>query len=183
MARCLSEAFSSGLWQTTPLPLGAAHDPHSAHGILSGLGPEATALAAAPDPGNRVVGCVVGCVMQPSTIEGYHLGDFGAQPGDGLLAFICITPSAQGRRFRQAGDGWLMAQKGAPSLARHLFCGWLAAPGLRNCPRLFIRTRPSIGAIRRLSEDYDFALCGEFETEFRGQRQTRLVYRRDNQRR
>lgn len=183
LAECLAEAFSAGLWRATPMPLGVAEDPSTAHGILAGLGATATAVAAKQDiegdNKGRVMGCVVGCIMDQRVVEGYNLQDFGAEPGDGLLAFIGITPEAQGARFHRTQSGRLVADPSAPSLARHLFQGWLDAPALGACPRLFVRTRRRIRAIRRLSTDNGFQLCGQFETEFRGQTQTRLVYRRD----
>lgn len=180
LARCLSEAFSSGLWRDTPMPLGHPDDPTSARGIIGGLGPDPLAVAAMPRQEARVIGCVLGCVMDERVVQGYGLGDYGAQPGDGLLAFIGIVPEAQGLRLRPEGDGTLGAAPAGPSLARHLFEDWLGCAELSPCPRLFIRTRRRIGPIRYLSEDLGFAFRGGFETEFRGQTQRRLVYCRTN---
>ncbi len=38
VANCLSRAFSSGLWETSPMPLGPPEDSNSALGIIDGLG-------------------------------------------------------------------------------------------------------------------------------------------------
>ncbi|WP_205853419.1 hypothetical protein, partial [Zhengella mangrovi] len=102
---------------------------------------------------------------------------------DGLLAFIGIVPDAQGRRFSAADGSTLEPACEGVSLARHLFEAWMDAAVSHECPRLYIRTRRRIMSIRYLSEDLGFELCGEFTVEFRGECQTRLVYRRAERRR
>lgn len=179
LAKCLSAAFSSGIWRNTPMPLGNPNakpiDPNSAQGVLSGLGKHSLAFAARAPQRKEILGCVVGCIMDAPTIDRYHLTSYGARPGDGLLAFIGVVPDAQGLRFQADKE-----QPGSTkSLARGLFEIWLSDASLATCPRLFIRTRRRIGPIRYLSQEHGFKLCGDFETDFRGQRQTRLVYRRD----
>ncbi len=192
MADCLSAAFSSGIWEQTPMPVGSRDDPAGALGVLHNLGPQPIAVCAkqadpdtAPDRINGgVVGCVVGGIMDQRVIDGYQLAEYGAQPGDGLLAFIGIVPQAQGRRYLPIAPDLLtsnFSNARSPSLARHLFTSWLKSPVLEACPRLYIRTRRRIGPIRYLCDQLAFEFCGDFKTVFRGQPQTRLVYRRNNQ--
>lgn len=163
------------------MPIGAKDDPASAIGIISGLGPRPIAIAARPAQDTYVIGCVIGCIMDAHEIDSYRLWSYGAVPGDGLLAFIGIVPEAQGIRLRPGGDESPDAELTGPSLARQLFQSWIDSEALDTCPRLFIRTRHRIGAIRYLSEDLGFEFRGGFETEFRGQVQTRLVYCRTNE--
>ncbi len=223
LAKCLSAAFSSGIWRKTPMPLGSpdasGNDPSSAYGVLNSLGEHSLAVAAFAPRSDSLLGCVVGCVMDEQVIAHYRLHDYGARPGDGLLAFIGIIPDAQGLRCPphlppsvgpsrgndaqdlktqdlktegqktegqktegQKTEGQNINQTGkSQSLARRLFETWLFSPGLARCPRLFVRTRRRIRPIRHLSQEHRFELVGNFETDFRGQRQTRLVYRRNNQ--
>ncbi|WP_172331940.1 hypothetical protein [Mangrovicoccus sp. HB161399] len=180
VALCLSEAFSAGIWAETPMPVGTASDPDSAMGVISGLGRRPAILAASAP--HAVAGCVLGAVLTPAIIAQYGLAPWGALPGDGLLAFIGISPGAQGSRIRACpGDLFeLSRDPGDPSLAGMLFRRWLRLPALAGCPRLFFRTRHRIGAIRHLGRRCGFAECGSFEIMFRGRCQTRLVYRREH---
>lgn len=182
IAECLSAAFSSGIWQEAPLPLGSSDDPASAVAIVEELVPRSVMVAATPIPGARVIGCAIGSVMDEDLIESYRLSGYAAEPGDGLLAFIGIVPEMQGRRYRSDGNGTLEAAPGGPSLARHLFESWIKDASGHECERLFIRTRRRIGPVRHLCDAYGFERLGEFEVDFRGQRQRRLVYCRASRR-
>ena len=82
------------------MPLGARDDPSSALGIIAGLGPQPLVAAVAGEHSEGVIGCVIGCVIDAQIAESYGLTEYGAEPGDGLLAFIGIVPEAQGSRFR-----------------------------------------------------------------------------------
>ncbi|WP_269585124.1 hypothetical protein [Roseibium sp. Sym1] len=162
------------------MPVGNESDPDSAVGVISRLGDRPVVTAAVCM--NKVVGCVLGAVLTPDLIQAYGLDPWQATPGDGLLAFIGIAPDAQGSRVTPGTEGWLLLNRHPinPSLARYLFEHWLGARELADCPRLFIRTRRRIGAIRYLSDRLGFVECGGFDIDFRGQRQRRLVYRREH---
>ncbi|MDF2231745.1 hypothetical protein P2H44_04200 [Albimonas sp. CAU 1670] len=170
-ARCLAEAFSSGLWRSAPMPLGTADDPHSARGVVAGLGPGIVALAAREGDGGPVLGCVVGAALDAGMIEGYGLATHGAQAGDGLLAYIGIVPRAQGLRLA-CGAG------PRASLARRLVEDWLALPAIAACPAVYVRTRRRIGPVLHLGRTLGFERVGEFGLEFRGEPQHRIVLRR-----
>lgn len=178
LASCLSDAFSSGLWSDTPMPVGHVSDPDSAWGILSGLGEKPISVAAIGTDG--VLGCVLGVILTPELITLYGLGPWNAKPGDGLLAFIGIATDCQGKRVSQDTDGRFVLNSDLdnPSFARCLFKRWLTSSKLKDCPRVFIRTRRRIGAVRHLARGFGFSECGRFQVLFRGHRQFRLVYRR-----
>jgi hypothetical protein len=191
LARCLSSAFSSGIWSATPMPVGCQDDPDSAHGVIHGLGRDAIVVAASrvgsdgEGDGDAVVGCVIGTVLDRSTIRKYGLQPYGARPGDGLLAFIGVAPEAQGSRvISQDGDTAMLTRGRAPerslSLARLLFEGWIDTTRVQRCPRVFVRTRRRLRPIQYLSESCGFEFCGKFDMTFRGEQQSRLVYRLDN---
>ncbi|WP_238368014.1 hypothetical protein [Mesobacterium pallidum] len=154
----------------------------SALGIIHGFGAQVGMVAARPLDEDAVIGSAIGSVLDADIIDRYGLADYGARPGDGLLGFIGIVPHAQGRRYRPADAELLHPDPGGASLARLLFDAWLRQVGDRSCERLFIRTRPRIGQVQHLSESFGFELCGRFEVEFHGERQTRLVYCRDARR-
>lgn len=85
VARCLSKAFSSGLREPSPMPLGTPEDPHSALGIVSGLGPCPVALAAYTaiadtSSAERVIGCVLGAILDDEVVDRYGLAPFAAMP-------------------------------------------------------------------------------------------------------
>lgn len=193
VATALSSAFSSRDWQCSPMPIGNASDPHSALGIMSQLG-DGLLLIATPDvkagPVSEVLGCVLGGVLCEPLIEGYGLGKFGARSGDAILAYIGVAPLAQGTRGILRNDGhpgevvldagYQGGSEMAVSLASVLFSEWLELPGVSSCPTVYVRTRETIGAILHLLERHDFEYQGQFELEFRGTPQARLVYRRRN---
>lgn len=182
LASCLSAAFSSGPWAATPMPIGQREDSDSALGVIRGLGssPIVVAASAKGDPSTTVLGCVLGCVLDVHTVDGHGLDRFGAEEGDGLLAFFGIRPDLQGAKIRPRNVPGDQEGPRATSFARHLFQAWLDNAALSDCRRLFIRTRHGITPIRHLSESFGFAYCGEFDLRFQGQIQTRLVYRRTN---
>jgi len=110
IAEVLSAAFSSREWTRAPMPVGDRSDPHSARGILAQWEDAPQVLLASEDtPGvpledRRVLGCVVGGVLDAERIDAYRLGPFGAREGDGLLAYIGVAPCAQGLRLRVGGS-------------------------------------------------------------------------------
>jgi len=190
IARCLSKAFSSGLWEASPMPLGSPEDPNSALGIVNGLGSCPLALAAyrsgADAPRSReAIGCVLGAVLNDEVIARYGLAPFSAMSGDALLAFIGIVPEAQKTRINgRGGDETAVVRTPRPqrsiSLARHMFESWLGMTGLRDCRQIFIRTRKQITPILRLCDENGFSYCGRFDLPYRGTVQERLVFRRTN---
>jgi len=190
IARCLSKAFSSGLWEASPMPLGSPEDPHSALGIVNGLGSCPLALAAYRSGADasrsqEAIGCVLGTVLDDEVITRYGLAPFRAISGDALLAFIGIVPEAQKTRVNGRGGDETDAvctprRQQSISLARHLFESWLSMTGLRDSRQIFIRTREQITPILRLCEQYGFSYCGRFDLRFRGAVQERLVFRRTN---
>lgn len=169
------------------MPIGNEDDPHSALGVLRGLGEQPQVLIACAD--GEVLGCVLGAALDGPRIEAYGLAPFGAQPGDGLLAFVGVAPGAQGARARLIADRRLelygtKGRRGPPgcrSLAGLLFARWLAAPAVRAFPRLFIRTRRQIKPILHLSAAHGFRRCGTIEIDFRGVRQERIILMRSQQ--
>ena len=187
LANCLVAAFSSGLWEQTPMPTGHADDPGSALGIINSLNPDPVVVAACESHGgpvnsDEVVGCVLGAVLDDTMIETYGLGPYAAVPGDGLLAFIGIHPRAQGLRvLPDGGDSVKIlgttALGRSASLARLLFETWIDTPCIQRCPRVFIRTRRQIGPVLHLCRSLGFEYCGRFEIEFCKMRQERLVFR------
>ncbi len=164
------------------MPLGDPQDRHSARGIVAELGDRAQVLAAAdPENGTSVLGCVVGVVLDGDLIDAYRLSDFGAQSGDGLLAYIGIRPEVQGGRAARLQDDTFEVRRGPsgdPSLASLLFERWLELPQISACPSLFVRTRRAIAPVLYLLEKHEFTYRGEFRLSFRGMSQTRLVFGR-----
>lgn len=192
IARCLSKAFSSGLWKASPMPVGPLEDPNSALGIVNGLGPRPVALAArtrarGEERAGELIGCVLGAVLNDEVIARYGLRPFSAVPGDALLAFIGIVPGAQhvrvnGRTRDECKVVHGASQHRSVSLARHLFESWLAMQNLHHCPHTFIRTRQQITPILGLCDGNRFSYCGRFELNLHGAVQERLVFRRSNAR-
>ena len=195
IATSLAAAFSSGEWAPTPMPIGDRTDPHSARGILSALeGRSHLLLASVEEPGisraaQRVVGCVLGGCLDEELIAAYGLTPYGARSGDGLLAYIGVVPSAQGVRLRPDAGGpheqhryrpHRMAKCGSMSLARVLFSGWLALPGVSSCPTVFVRTRQVLKPILHLAAEHGFVFSGSFTVDFQGAQQDRMVFRREN---
>ena len=192
MAKCLATAFSSGEWAPTPMPLGDEADPHSARGIISQLGHQAQMLVAndvGDDHGPKVLGCVLGAVLDRTLVDAYGLGAYGAQSGDALLAYIGLMPTVQGRRASQLSNSIfelscrrsrLPAIHEGQSLAALLFERWLELPAIECCSRVFVRTRKVLAPIIHLAEKNGFRYRGEFEVSFHGERQDRIVFARDN---
>ena len=192
IAECLSAAFSSGIWQATPMPIGNKSDPNSALGVIAGLEKHAVVLvASATDASHsskrrRILGCVVGAVLDAEIIEAYELRSFGARSGDGLLAFIGIVPAVQGSRvftydidhFETCIESSNTPERSSFSLARLLFTRWLGLDDLHRCPSVFIRTRRTIMPVQHLIRSNGFEYCGRLSLNFRGVRQQRIVFRR-----
>ena len=191
IARCLSAAFSSGPWAATPMPLGDASDQHSARGIVAGLGQRSLTLVASTgfdgDGRGSVLASVLGCVLDDDLIEQYGLRSYGARAGDALFAYIGLRPSVQGRRVRPMGNDnysleWNTEKqakaKNGSGLASLLFSQWLQLPAVRQCPRVFIRTRRILKPIQALAKRNGFEYCGSFDLEFQGVQQDRMVYRK-----
>lgn len=192
LVSCLVTAFSSGVWGQTPMPVGAPDDPGSALGVINSLSPAPVVLAAykhsSPVHIEEVVGCVLGAILDHTMIEMYGLEPYAAVPGDGLLAFIGIVPSAQGLRVLPDGSDSIRITGttrvgGTISLARHLFEKWIHTPRIQSCPRVFIRTREQIAPVIHLCESLGFEYCGRFELDFCEMRQERLVFRLSDPRR
>lgn len=191
-ARCLATAFSSGEWAPTPMPLGDGSDPHSACGIIAQLGKQAQTLVAndiGDDHGPKVIGCVLGAVLDRTLVEAYGLGSYGAQSGDALLAYIGLMPTVQGRRASLLSNNIFelsLRRSGRPSinegqsLAALLFERWLELSAIECCPRVFVRTRKVLAPIIHLAEKNGFRYRGEFELDFHGERQDRIIFARDN---
>jgi len=193
VADCLAAAFGSGVWARSPMPVGDRSTPHSARGILAELGAGTQILLASTDdhrPHNEsdVLGCVLGSVLDEELIRAYGLGSFGAQCGDGLLAFIGLHPAAQGTRvIPRANNCFDLApaadhpvKSGGISLASLLFSCWLELPEVTRCRRVYVRTRSVLPKIQHLAAKSGFVYQGRFELEFQGERQDRIVYSRIN---
>ena len=191
-ARCLATAFSSREWAATPMPMGDASDPHSARGIIAQLGKQAQVLIGnviGDDHGRTVVGCVLGAVLDRALVDAYGLASYGAQSGDALLAYIGVMPAAQGHRASVLSNNIfrLSSRQSSPpsaregqSLAALLFERWLELSAIECCPRVFVRTRKVLAPIIHLAEKNGFRYRGEFELDFQGERQDRIVFARDN---
>ena len=194
IATSLAAAFSSREWSRTPMPIGNCTDPHSARGILAQLAGRSQAVLASEDEpaislqAQRVVGCVLGGVLDEALIAAYGLQPYGAREGDGLLAYIGVVPAAQGMRLRPHDDGIheaaryrvnRMAKTDSTSLASLLFSGWLALPIVRSCPAVFVRTRQVPKPIIHLAAKNGFEFSGCFTVDFHGERQDRMVFRRE----
>lgn len=195
IVNCLAAAFSSGVWAPTPMPIGDASDPHSAHGILAELGERVQVIVASKttaDPIHEykeVLGCVVGAVLDESLIDAYGLAPYGACIGDGLLAYIGVAPSAQGSRALQRrvnefdlrpGQASAPINQKGDSLASLLFARWLDLSEIEQCPRVFVRTRKVLDPILHLAGKNGFQYLGQFELDFQGERQDRMVFGRSN---
>lgn len=189
IACTLSSAFSSREWVRAPMPIGDGADPHSALGIMSALfgkGPLIVAtMDTEPEHSPCVLGCVLGGTLDETLIEAYGLSPYGAQVGDAILAYIGVAPWAQGLRGRLQNDQSIEVpalatgpRNSSKSLASFLFERWLRHPAVARRPSVYVRTRETIGPILHLAEKNGFAFRGQFELDFRGERQNRLVYRR-----
>lgn len=192
VATCLSSAFSSGIWASSPMRVGHVADRHSARGAIAEFGENAQVLVASDeDAGGLLLGCVLGGRLDDNLIAAYSLAPYGAQPGDGLLAYIGIVPSAQGSRVVQRQDDAfevLRERIGSRrswdegSLAGLLFTRWLQLSDIAPCPRVFVRTRKAIGPVLHLIEKNGFEYLGRFDLDFNGEQQDRLVFRRPSRR-
>lgn len=189
MVACLASAFSSGPWASTPMPVGDADDSHSARGIVAGLGSRAqVVLASAADDDRRILGCVMGGIMDERMIGGYGLARYGARAGDGLLAYIGVAPRNQGIRVARTGEeiytvrpkSHFAGHDSEASLAGLLFKRWLELSPVTASPSVFVRTRRVLKPILHLSERNGFDHCGQFDLTFQGSRQERIVFRREN---
>jgi len=194
IAECLAAAFGSGVWSRTPMPVGDCSVPHSARGIVAELGASARVLVASTEDGKPhdeadVLGCVVGGLLDDELIHAYGLGSFGARRGDALLAYIGVHPAAQGSRvlprtsncfdLAPASDRPCKQRPGV-GLASLLFSRWLKLSAIERCPRVFVRTRSVLPQIQHLATKNGFVYQGQFELEFQGERQDRMVYSRIN---
>jgi hypothetical protein len=196
LAATLSASFSTRAWRHNPMPVGDPSDPHSAKGIMAELCEEGLHLVASADgeatPDRGILGCVLGGILSSDLIESYGLGPYGARQGDGLLAYIAVAPSVQGARgYPRAGNviedlGPATPHSREPqssvSLASVLFTSWLELPEVASRRALFVRTRKVIGPVLHLLEKHGFVLQGQFEVDYRGERQDRLVFQRLAQR-
>lgn len=192
IATCLATAFSSGVWASSPMPVGDDSERQSAHGIISQFGDNAQVLVASDtDESRPLLGCVLGGVLDDNLIASYGLAGYGAETGDGLLAYIGVSPSAQGSRVTRCGDDVFEIlpsrnsqrhEHDGHSLAGLLFAQWLRLPAIEPCPHVFVRTRKVIGAVLHLIEKNGFKYSGRFDLDFHGQKQDRLVYRRSTAR-
>jgi hypothetical protein len=130
-----------------------------------------------------MIGCTLGAVLDDPVVQAFGLRSFGAEVGDGLLAYIGIVVEARGLRLRPIGNDRLARVGAGPgadgiSLARCLIDRWVSMPELERCPRIFVRTRSEIPAIVHLCESMGFERRGRLVTTFLGEAQERLVYRR-----
>lgn len=195
IVHCLAAAFGSGVWAQAPMPIGNAADPHSARGIVTQLRARARVLIAgtASRIGSvrrkRIIGCVLGCILDEALIDIYRLGDFAAEAGDALLAYIGVEPGSQGSRMLPLSRGqfamWprhhnAVIDQGGESLAGVLFSRWLALPGVAGCPRIFVRTRSVLRPVLHMIEKNGFEYRGKFDLDFHGERQDRIVFVRSN---
>jgi len=62
-----------------------------------------------------------------------------------------------------------------------LFSGWLAQPVVGACPAVFVRTRKVLQPIIHMATDNGFEYTGGFTIDFHGERQDRIVFRRESQ--
>jgi hypothetical protein len=191
-AACLSAAFSSGIWAETPVPMGDETDPQSAVGIITRLAEDTQLLLAMVDAEHSdpqvVCGCVIGTLLSQATVDAYGLRDYGARTGDALLAYIGLVPRAQQTKVYVSGDDYVIQGTTASSelfdagrvhsLASLMFATWIRLPAIRTSPQIFIRSRLAIGPILHLAVRHGFQFCGKFDMNFRGQKQDRMVFRR-----
>lgn len=172
------------------MPVGNTSDPHSARGIIAGLGDRIAGIMVRNDQTieqNEILGCVVGGVMSGQLVHDYGLAEFGAEEGDALLAYIGVAPVAQGARALPLGPNTLAIRDGsepAPgseqSLASFLFRRWLDLAAVRDCPRTFVRTRSVLRPILHMTEENGFEYRGRFQLDFRGEQQDRMIFARRN---
>jgi hypothetical protein len=189
VATCLASAFSSGLWASSPMPIGDSADRQSARGVISEFGKNVRVLAASEtDAAQPLLGCVLGGLLDEALIGAYRLAAYGAQKGDGLLAYIGVLPSAQGSRVIRMRDNAFKvlseqtsqrAEPDSDSLAGLLFSEWLRLYGINACPRVFVRTRKMIRPVLHLIKKNGFEYLGHFELDFYGDIQDRLVFSRN----
>jgi hypothetical protein len=175
------------------MPVGDETDPHSAVGILAGLAEHMQLLLALFEgEGKRnddqeIWGCVAGALLSESLLDAYGLREYGACPGDALLAYIGLVPAAQRSKVYAADVDVLEAATNSSevpesdcvhSLASLMFTRWMELSAVRSAPCIFIRTRKVIGSIRHLVAKNNFQPCGSFDMNYRGQKQDRMVFRR-----
>jgi hypothetical protein len=195
IVQCLAAAFGSGVWARTPMPTGDSADPHSARGIVAQLRSRARVLLAYADRPigavgqNSIIGCVLGCVLDEALIDMYRIDDYDAKPGDALLAYIGVEPASQGyRAFHLSGNQFALRSRHcnrakryrSESLAGVLFARWLALRNVAACPHVFVRTRSVLGPVLHMIEKNGFEYRGQFDLDFHGERQDRMVFARSN---
>jgi hypothetical protein len=175
------------------MPVGDETDPHSAVGIIAGLAEHVQLLLALFDSeakhrhGKEIRGCVIGTLLREPLLDAYGLREYGAHPGDALLAYIGLVPAAQRSRVYAASDSVVEAATNSSklpegccvhSLASLMFSRWMELPAVRSAPCVFIRTRKVIGPILHLVAKNNFQPCGSFDMNYRGHKQDRMVFRR-----
>jgi hypothetical protein len=174
------------------MPLGDKTDPHSATGIIAGLAECLQLLLARSESEDEnddqeVLGCIAGTLLREPDLDTYGLREYGAHPGDAFLAYVGLVPAAQRSKVYVASDSLIKAAPHSSdladggcvhSLASLMFTRWMELPAIRSASRVFIRTRTVIGSIQHLAAKHDFQLCGSFDINFRGQKQDRMVFRR-----
>jgi hypothetical protein len=175
------------------MPVGDETDPHSAIGILAGLAEQVQLLLALfegegkHNDDREIWGCVIGTLLREPLLDAYGLREYGACPGDALLAYIGLVPAAQRSRVYAADISVIeagansseMPESGCVrSLASLMFTRWMELSAIRSAPRVFIRTRKVIGPIQHLVAKNNFQPCGGFDMNYRGQKQDRMVFRR-----
>jgi hypothetical protein len=193
IVQCLAAAFGSGVWASSPMPVGDETNPHSARGIVASLSRQEKIVVAsrAEEEGESIIGCVLGGVLDDELIVDYRLAPFGAKEGDGLLAYIGVAPNFQGSRLLASSEGGFatrikacgtVANDSGASLSSLLFKCWLNLPTVTACPSVFVRTRKVLKPIVHLAEKNGFQYEGKFYLDFNGEQQDRIVFRRSHQR-
>jgi hypothetical protein len=174
------------------MPVGDETDPHSAIGILAGMAEHVQLLLALfesegkHNDDQKIWGCVIGTLLREALLDAYGLREYGARPGDALLAYIGLVPAAQRSRVYAASVSVEAATNSSESpeggcvhsLASPMFARWMELPAIRSAPCVFIRTRKVIGSILHLVAKNNFQPCGSFDMNYRGQKQDRMVFRR-----
>ncbi len=180
VANCFAIAFRSGIWSQTPIERGDATSQETVDGILASLGSQQFRVVVATHD-QQIQGFALEGLLCDELIEKYGLGEYGANPGDGLLPFAGLTPELQKCRIDPSTDSdryrVVTGTKGV-SLYGQLFSQRVKQLTAEGCQRLFIRTRKELTAVQRQAQENDFLLVGTFDVTFKGQRQDRMIYRR-----